>query len=369
MNEQQPILIHAYSGPLGGSERILLDLLRRMDRPAVLACPPGHLADSAEGDGITVVRVKERPLAARGSVAAATATQHLLGHGREIRILAKNLDPALIVSWGMRSAMAATTSLRRQGCPLVAEHVDLLPDGPQGHAARKALLRFDRVVCLSYSIAEDLDSAWHASGRISVVHPGVELQDGSDPRRRDLPTALMLAAIEPWKGQHTALEAVAKAPGIRLVLAGSPIGGGETEYLRELKRRAQLPDLAGRVEFPGWIDGTTALADSTVLIHTAPAEPFGRALIDAMAAGRPVIALNTAGPREIVTPDCGRLVPLDSPSQLASALTEICGDPTLAAAMGAAGRRRVAADFDAVHQSAKWQRAALSLAPLPAGSK
>ncbi|MCX6393412.1 MAG: glycosyltransferase, partial [Solirubrobacterales bacterium] len=106
-----------------------------------------------------------------------------------------------------------------------------------------------------------------------------------------------------------------------------------------------------------------------VLVHTAPSEPFGRALIDAMAAGRPVIAFDAAGPREIVTPDCGRLVPAESPAALAAAISEICADPTLAQAMGAAGRRRVAADFDAVHQATKWQRAALSLAPLPAGSK
>lgn len=340
-----------------------------MDRPAVLACPPGLLADSAEGDGVTVFRVKERPLQARGALSAATALSDLLGHGREIRKLSRDLNPALIVSWGMRSAMASTLTLKRPGCPLVAEHVDLLPPGPQGHAARRALLRCDRVICLSYAIAEDLESAWHASGRISVVHPGVELQENAEARRSEMPTALMLAAIEPWKGQHTALEAVAKTPGVRLVLAGSPIGGGETEYLRELKRRASLPDLAGRVDFPGWIDGAGALADATVLVHTAPSEPFGRALIDAMAAGRPVIAFNAAGPREIVTPDCGRLVPADNPADLAAALSEICADPTLAGAMGAAGRRRVAADFDAVHQAAKWQRAALSLAPLPAGSK
>ena len=332
-------------------------------RPAVLACPAGQLADAAEGDGITVIRVAVRPLEARGGISPAVAFAHLVGHGRDIRRLSTDIEPALIISWGMRSAIASTTVMRRRSVPIVAEHVDLLPEGRQGAIARRALLACDRVVCLSNSIARDLDPAWHASGRITVVHPGVALPHIGDRPHPVPAVALNLAAIEPWKGQDLALAAVAPLSDVRLVLAGATISGEETEFLSSLRARSAEPDLQGRVTFPGWVDPTEALSNATFLLHTAPAEPFGRALIDAMAMGKPVVAFDSAGPSEIVTPDCGRLVPEGDVDSLTSAIRELAADPHLCEAMGSAGRRRVASDFNVDTQCTRWERAALSLAP------
>ena len=245
----------------------------------------------------------------------------------------------------------------------MAEHVDLLPEGKQGSLARKSLLACDKVVCLSNSIARDLDPAWHASGRVTVVHPGVSLPDLSDISFPTPATALNLAALEPWKGQDLALEAIAPLSGVQIVLAGATISGEETGFLTSLRERAAQPDLAGRVAFPGWVDPLEALDSATLLLHTAPAEPFGRALIDAMAMGKPVVAFNSAGPSEIVTPDCGRLVPEGDIQALTDAVKELTSDPQLCQAMGASGRRRVASDFNVETQVTRWERAALSLAP------
>jgi len=364
VTEIKPILFHAYSGALGGSEKILLDLLRRIRRPALLACPPGQLADAAEGDGITLFRVTERPLEARGGMRPAAAVAHLMAHGREIARLTDDVQPALVVSWGMRSVIASTAAMRKRRIPIVAEHVDLLPPGRQGAVARRALLACDRVVCLSAAIARDLDPVWHASGRITVVHPGVELPAQTEISHPVPARALVLAALEPWKGQNLALEAVAPLNNVEITLAGSTISGTETEYLSGLRERASEPDLLGRVSFPGWVDSNAALAESSLLLHTAPDEPFGRALIDAMAMGRPVVAFDSAGPAEIVTPDCGRLVPKGDLGAMSKAIQELASDPHLCDAMGASGRRRVASEFDAATQALRWQRAALSLAPV-----
>jgi len=364
LTEIKPILFHAYSGALGGSEKILLDILRRLRRPALLACPPGQLADAAEGDGVTVFRVAERPLEARGGMRPATALTNLLAHGREIARLTDDVQPALVVSWGMRSVIASTTAMRRRRVPIVGEHVDLLPRGRQGSIARRALLACDRVVCLSAAIARDLDPAWHATGRITVVHPGVELAPPlARPPQKSI-RLLSLAALEPWKGQDLALEAVAPLRNIHITLAGNTISGAETDYLSSLRARTSEPDLDGRVSFPGWVDSNAALDDADILVHTAPDEPFGRALIDAMAMGRPVIAFDSAGPSEIITPDCGRLIPKGDISSMTKAIAELAGDPLLRDAMGAAGRRRIASQFDAATQALRWQRAALSLAPI-----
>ncbi len=308
MSSSRPILIHAYSGPLGGSERILLDLLARLDRSSILACPAGPLADAAASIDLPVIRLPERPLEARGSTAALSAGGHLIAHGREVRRLSDDLNPALVLSWGMRSAIASTAAWgnllvargRTGRPPIVAEHVDLLPEGAQGRLARRALLACDRVVCLSEAIARDLDPTWHSSGRISVVHPGVDPAVSPEPPPCQPPTALMLAALEPWKGQDVALEAAAMVPGLRLVVAGTALSERGERFTRRLKERASLPDLAGRVDFPGTVDPHEALAAATLLLHCAPAEPFGRAMADALGAGRPVVAADAAGAREIV---------------------------------------------------------------------
>ena len=335
----------------------------------MLACPPGQLADAAEGDGITLIRLTERPLEARGGLAPAVAFGHLMAHGREVKSLTEDLQPALVLSWGMRSAIASTTVMRSRRIPIVAEHVDLLPPGRQGSLARRSLLACDRVVCLSNSIAQDLDPAWHASGRITVVHPGVDLPALTDKPHPVPAVVLSLAALEPWKGQDLALEAAAPLANVHVVLAGSTISGHETDYSAELRARASQPDLEGRVSFPGWVDPTQALHGSTLLLHTAPAEPFGRALVDAMAMSRPVVAFNSAGPSEIVTPDCGILVPPGDVQALSAAVRTLASDPHLCDAMGAAGRRRAASEFDAETQALRWQRAALSLAPTSVQAK
>ena len=75
-----------------------------------------------------------------------------------------------------------------------------------------------------------------------------------------------------------------------------------------LHARAARPDLAGRVRFLGAVeDPRTALSAAHCLLHCGEREAFGLALVEALAAGRPVVAPAAGGPLEIVTPACGRL--------------------------------------------------------------
>lgn len=359
----RPLLIHSYSGRLGGSERILLDLLHRLREPVVLACPPGPLADGAASADVPVLRLTEGQLEARGPVDAAKSARAIVRHGREVSGLVRDLDPAQVVSWGMRSAMASVAALRplrglgrNADIRLIAEHVDLLPEGVQGRLARAALLRCDRVICLSEAIASDLIPSWRESESIRVVHPGVRLPElDTDMRAPDTPTALILAAIEPWKGHDTALDAVASIPDLRLVIAGSPLSERGSRFEAKLRERAALPDLNGRVDFVGTVDPHEALAASTLLLHPAPAEPFGMAMAEALAAGRPVVASKAAGALEIVSDECGRLATAGDPRSFALAMQEVLTAPGTSSALGSAGRERAAAMFDPQSKFLEWK--------------
>jgi D-inositol-3-phosphate glycosyltransferase len=84
-----------------------------------------------------------------------------------------------------------------------------------------------------------------------------------------------------------------------------------------------------------------------IVVHASNREPFGRVLLEAMAAGRPVIAPREGGPLEIVSDgETGLLVPPRDPDALAAAMVSLLEDPARRAAMSRAARARVSAVFD-----------------------
>ena len=109
--------------------------------------------------------------------------------------------------------------------------------------------------------------------------------------------------------------------------------------------------MADRVTFAGFVDdvaGVLAGADIAVHASVIP-EPHGQVVVEAMAAGVPVIAAAAGGPAEIVTDGVdGVLVPPGDVAALANALTRLAADARLRTELGAAGRRRADAYRGAV---------------------
>jgi glycosyltransferase involved in cell wall biosynthesis len=146
-----------------------------------------------------------------------------------------------------------------------------------------------------------------------------------------------------WKRPDLALEIAARVPELRLTLAGASLPGGDGRLEAALRERAAAPDLAGRVTIAGRVpDVRAALAGAHVLLHCADAEPYGLALVEALAAGRPGVAPAAAGPLEIVRDGAGRLYPPGDAGEAAAALRAVLADP----AAPAAARRRAEAAFD-----------------------
>jgi glycosyltransferase involved in cell wall biosynthesis len=339
-----PIAFLSYSGVLGGAERILLDCASRVGRPALVACPEGPLAAAARAAGLAVEPLRERPLH-RGAAHAAG----LLGLSLDAARLGRRTP--VLVAWGDRAVLALAALPRRARPPLLAVHCDLAPAGAAGAAVRAAARRADAGVALSQAIAASVAPA------ATVLHPGVDLSAWvpAPPPPPSPPRALVLGALVGWKRPDLALEIAARVPGLELELAGVPIPGDDGALLAALQRRAAQPDLLGRVRFLGRLDDPgPALAGAHVLLHCAGAEPYGLALVEALAAGRPVVAPDAAGPREIVTPEAGRLYPPGDAAAGAAAVRAVLADPSA----GAAARARAEA-FD-VEASAARLRAAIT---------
>lgn len=147
-----------------------------------------------------------------------------------------------------------------------------------------------------------------------------------------------------WKGIHLAIEAFARAAraGWEFVVVGS---GPEEGRLRRLAERLGV---AGKVRFLGWLprpEVLRLLGDCDAFVLPSLHDSFSWAVLEAMAAGLPVVCLDRGGPGLVVDDGVGVKVPVRRPGQvvadLARALRELAADPGRRRAIGAEARRRV----------------------------
>lgn len=343
------VLFVSYSGILGGAERVLIDCATSLEGEGCVACPEGPLAQTARESGLRVFPLPGRRLDVRATARdRLRAPMRLAGHALEVQGLVRRLDPDLTVGWGMRSAIACLGT-RRSG-PVAFQHNDMLPGPIIGAGVRAAAARAAVVIVPSLAVAQDLDPRRRLAGRLRVVHPGVDVDRPAAVRAPTWPPeVLVLGALVHWKRPDLALEVCAlvreRRPDVRLRFVGAPLDA-EDPILGALHQRACRPDLAGAVQFAGaTADPRGDLARATCLLHCAPREPFGLAVLEALAAGRPAVAPDAGGPREIVDRSCGFLYAPGEAAAAAEAILELLASPERAAAMGAAGRSRALTRF------------------------
>ncbi|MGE0254426.1 MAG: glycosyltransferase [Alphaproteobacteria bacterium] len=158
-----------------------------------------------------------------------------------------------------------------------------------------------------------------------------------------LEAPLLVAAgrLHENKGFDVLLAALAALPGVWLWLAGEGPEGAA------LHRQAESLGVAGRVRFLGWRDDVPALmAAADVYVCSSRHEPLGNVVLEAWAAGRPVVAADVAGPGRLIEDGrTGLLVPAEDASALAAAIGALLSDRSRAAAIAAAGRAAWERDY------------------------
>jgi glycosyltransferase involved in cell wall biosynthesis len=157
----------------------------------------------------------------------------------------------------------------------------------------------------------------------------------------DVPLALALGRLHINKGFDVLLAALARTPRLYLWLAG------EGELRATLERQAAALGIAERVRFLGWRDDIPALlAAADFLVCPSRHEPLGNVVIEAWAAGLPVIATASEGPRVLIADgESGLLVRVDDADALARAMLRLADDQQLRARLAAAGRAAHAAEY------------------------
>jgi len=222
---------------------------------------------------------------------------------------------------------------------------------------RFKLRPYARVVAISRAIESDLVERVRCSRlRVARVPSAVDASayEPQDCRARlraafalpdDAVVIGTVAQLIPRKGHATLLRAfqdiVYADRDIRLVI----FGRGPRKA--PLERWAQTLRVAERVVFAGFRDDLAELLPGLdVLVHAAVREGLGVAVLEAMAAGVPVVAARVGGVPDIIDDErTGLLVPPSDSTAIAAAVMRLLGDPVLRASLAERGRQRVATAF------------------------
>lgn len=160
---------------------------------------------------------------------------------------------------------------------------------------------------------------------------------------------------EPHKGHIKHLEALAnlaQIPDWVCWQVGQPQLPIEQAYQDEVRTTADRLGIADRVKFLGWQpDLGDILAASDVYCQpNIRSEPFGISIVEALYSGLPVVASDEAGPAEIITPNCGCLIPPGDVTSLTAALKILLHEPDRRQMLGNEGKSRAAELCDPAQQ-------------------
>jgi glycosyltransferase involved in cell wall biosynthesis len=215
-----------------------------------------------------------------------------------------------------------------------------------------------RSVAISPGVAECLRRGGVPEERIRTIWSAVDVEELRPSRPRDAVRAelgsppdrvvvLALGALVPRKGIDVLLDALAGLRGGATPWVAWIAGSGDERTA--LERRAESLELGSRVRFLGQRDDAADLLGACdLLAMPSRREGLGVAALEAMAAGRPVVASRVGGlGQAVVDRSTGLLVPPDDPRALAAALLELIESPELRARLGVQARARVDAEFRA----------------------
>lgn len=352
------------AGRLGGAERLLETVLPHAVAagiaPRLVFFEHGPLVAALAANGVraTVIPVARPndPLLAVSTVA-------------RLRGLIAREDPEVVLSWLPRAhtwlAPAAVLAGRADRLVWWQHHI--------GRGERletiATLLPARRIIATS-GAAASAQRARRPHRPCTVIHPGIDLpappaeSDTAGLRSRlGIPAGRAIVGIAGrlvgWKGHERFLDALSLLHRSGRDVAGLVVGGvayGIDAGLPErLRRRTGELGLADRVVFTGHTeDPLTHIALMDVLVSATAGEPFGLTLVEAMALGTPVVAVDAAGPAEIVVHcESGVLTPDGRPESLAAGVEALLADGELRERVRAGGRRRVEERFTAGRMAAE----------------
>ncbi len=347
----------------GGTERHVLTLAGRIDRSRfslsmVTTAGGGSLYD--DFSAMMPMTILGEPKRSR------RFRKGPLEHLRTIGVLARLLrrsPPDILHAYLPAANVIGPVAARLTGVPRVIVSKRALAE----YKAHYPLLRrveplgnrlADVILVNSDAVRRDVErTEEHWKGKFRKIYNGVAQIGRWTPveamafrRRERIPAdalvALSVSNFYPYKGHEELVEAAARiVPAFRNVIF--LMVGRDSGTLEAMRSRVRERGIEGSVRFAGSrTDVPDLLRAADLFVHPSREEGFSNAILEAMAAGLPVVACYVGGnPEAIVDGETGRLVPPRNAAAFASAVAELLSDPEKRKAMGEAGRHRATERF------------------------
>jgi glycosyltransferase involved in cell wall biosynthesis len=333
----------------GGQNQVLVTVLglRALGHRTMLVAHPGGVLRQRANEGLDLI-----PLAPK--------TEMDLSAAWRLARVVKQLKPAILHAHDPHgvamAALALSMSTLPVKPPLVASRrVDFRMRG--NSLSRWKYRQVDCFICASEAIRRLVLADGIEPARAVTVHEGIDIERVASAPRANLHEELWLprhaplvgnvAALVPHKGQKHLIEAaiavLRQVPDARFVIAG------EGELRPQLERTIKEHRLEKHVLLTGFRPDVLSLHKAfDVFVMSSVTEGLGTSLLDAMAAGKPVVTTTAGGIPEVVADsETGFLVPPRDYRAMADALIRLLKDPELRQRMGQAGLLRARRYFSA----------------------
>jgi glycosyltransferase involved in cell wall biosynthesis len=346
-------ILHVFRAPVGGLFRHVVDLVRGQ---AAAGHRVGIVADASTGGARAEAALAElAPLLALGMTRVPMSRHLGLRDVTAVRRVAQAIAArgADVIhghgaKGGAYARLVGTRALRAYTPHGGSLHFD--PRSPIGFVyltLERALLPRTDLILFESAYARDV---YHArigtpAAPVRVIHNGVAAAEFAPvPPAADASDVVFVGELRRLKGVDVLIEALGL-----LSAGGRPVSAtivGSGPEAAEFEALARARGLA-KVTFPGAMPAREAFARGRLLIVPSRAESLPYIVLEAAAAGPPMLATNVGGIPEIFGPHSGRLLPPGDAAKLAEAIRTALADPAAAQASAQALRERVRTHFSA----------------------
>jgi glycosyltransferase involved in cell wall biosynthesis len=358
-------------GANGGAEQSLLGLLDGLDRsavePSAVVLGEGSMVDALRARGVDTTSLS---LEFRGGASYGTLPGRLVASGVALRSLVQvasvvreaiDRNGAQVVHTNGMRGHVLLPALRRRGVAKVASIRELPRSRFEALLLRGALRSADAVIATSDYGRRQLQFARN----VHVIDNPVaapRLPDRLEARKElslppDAFVVAMLAHFHWLKGHLDLLRAVEALDDVWVILAGGDLyGSSSTTYRNEVLAFAQSHGFAHRVRCVGAVDDVGPVyASADVVAHCSiRPETFGRTLVEATLAEKPLVASSAGAPGEFVRhSQTGLLFAPGDTEALRGHLVSLRGDPQLRESLARAALVDVADRFDPRRHAAR----------------
>lgn len=356
-NSKKILFVHHNSVP-GGAELSLYDLVTNLSPGIVPVCaaPEGPLLDKFSAAGIKTYAVPMRPLTKSLTPFKQLTSGYVwLKVHSQIKKICGIESIRIIHANSLTAAIYTAKAAKTLKLPLIWHERDMAVHSILTPQVAKFATR---IIAISNAVAENLNKQLGKSDKVKMIHNGIDLAKFENPPSGDMPAlpdnqkkVLMAGQFVEWKGHKDFIEASALVKNDILdtvfILAGDTSKPEQQNYIRELESAIAGKDLIKDFIFTGFVENMPGLLNQVdCIVVPSHGEPFGRIVVEAMAAGKPIAGYKCGALPELLEDGVsGCLVEHGAKENLAKKICEILKDNDFSKILAKQAKLRVSQKF------------------------